>query len=76
MLALGVAAVIHRLLATETLFTAYALTFALASALMLISSFSFVSAGEPPPPSSGRLVSVSGHGVRYCFFGVEDELAG
>jgi len=49
-LALGVAAVIHRLLATETLFTAYALTFALASVLMLISSFSFVSAGEPPTP--------------------------
>jgi MFS family permease len=51
MLALGVAAVIDRLLATETLFTAYALIFALASALMFISSFSFVSAGEPPPPN-------------------------
>lgn len=49
-LALGVAAVIHRLLATETLFTAYALIFALSSALMLISSISFVSAGEPPKP--------------------------
>ena len=49
-LALGVAAVIHRLLATETLFTAYALIFALASAFMFISSFSFVSAGEPPTP--------------------------
>ncbi len=48
MLALGIAAVIHRLLASETLFTAYALIFALASALMLISSCSFVSAGEPP----------------------------
>ncbi|MEN8196768.1 MAG: MFS transporter [Pseudomonadota bacterium] len=50
-LALGVAAVIHRLLATETLFTAYALIFALASALMFISSCSFVSAGEPPAPT-------------------------
>ncbi len=49
-LALGAAAIIHRLLATETLFTAYALIFALASALMFVSSFSFVSAGEPPTP--------------------------
>ena len=56
-LALGVAAVIHRLLATETLFTAYALTFALASALMLISSFSFVSAGEPPTPPKKALIA-------------------
>jgi MFS family permease len=50
-LALGVAAVMHQLLATETIFTAYGLMFALASALMFISSFSFVSAGEPPTPA-------------------------
>ena len=49
-LALGVAAISHRLLATETLLTAYALIFALASLFMFISSFSFVSAGEPPTP--------------------------
>ena len=49
-LALGVAAVMHHLLAAETLFTAYALMFALASVLMFISSCSFVSAGEPPAP--------------------------
>jgi MFS family permease len=49
-LALGVTALIHWLLATQTLFTAYALIFALASALMLASSFSFVSAGEPSAP--------------------------
>jgi MFS family permease len=49
-LALGVAAVIHRLLATQTLLTAYALIFAMAAVLMFISSFSFVSAGEPPTP--------------------------
>jgi len=53
-LALGVAAAVHRLLATEPLLTAYALIFALASALMLISSFSFASAGEPPTPPNMR----------------------
>lgn len=47
LLALMVAAVVHRLLATEELFTAYALIFAVASVLMLISSVTFVSAGEP-----------------------------
>ena len=41
---------VHRLLATETLFTAYALIFALASALMFLSSVSFVWAGEPAAP--------------------------
>jgi MFS family permease len=51
LLALGVAALVHRLLATQTLFTAYALIFALASALMVISSFRFVSVGEPPVPA-------------------------
>ena len=50
-LALGVAAVMHQLLATETIFTAYGLMFGLASALMFISSFSFVLAGEPPAPT-------------------------
>ena len=45
--ALGVAAILHRLLATQPIPTAYAFAFALAAALMLVSSFSFVSAGEP-----------------------------
>lgn len=46
-LALGVAAVAQRLLAAEDLFIAHAWIFALASALMLVSSVIFVSAGEP-----------------------------
>ncbi len=46
-LALAVAAVLHHLLAAEDLFTAHAVIFALASALMLVSSVTFVSAGEP-----------------------------
>ncbi len=46
-LALAVAAVLHHLLAVEDLFTAHAVIFALASALMLVSSVTFVSAGEP-----------------------------
>ena len=49
-LALGVAAVIHRILATEPYLAAHGLIFALASALMFVSSVSFVSAGEPPAP--------------------------
>ncbi len=49
-LALGVAAIIQRLLATQMLLTAYALIFAMASLLMFVSSLSFVSAGEPPTP--------------------------
>ena len=49
-LALGVAAVVHHLLATETTLTAYAFTFLIAAVLMLASSVSFVSAGEPPVP--------------------------
>ncbi|MGQ0676896.1 MAG: MFS transporter [Rhodospirillales bacterium] len=50
-LALAVAAVIHGLLTTGPILTAYALVFALASALMFVSSISFVSAGEPRTPS-------------------------
>lgn len=46
-LALLVAAIIHRLLATETPLFAYGLIFAMASALMFVSSCTFVSAGEP-----------------------------
>lgn len=53
-LALGVAAVVHRLLTTQSPLTAYALFFALASALMFISSFFFLSAGEPPTPTGKR----------------------
>ena len=56
-LALGIAAIVHRLLATQSLFTAYALIFALASALMFLSSFSFVSAGEPPGPTDNRAMT-------------------
>jgi MFS family permease len=59
-LALGVAAIVHHLLATQPIHTAYALTFAVASALMLVSSVTFVSAGEPAsvpsptgPPAGG-----------------------
>ncbi len=47
LLTLAIAAVVHRVLAAEDLFIAHALIFALASALMLISSVTFVSAGEP-----------------------------
>lgn len=46
--ALGVAAIIHRLLGALPLLPAYALIFALAAALMILSSTLFVSAGEPP----------------------------
>ncbi len=62
-LALGVTAIIHRLLATETLFTAYALIFALASALMFVSSFSFVAAGEPPTPPRKPRETAAGFGA-------------
>ncbi len=59
-LALGVAAIVHRLLTTGPLLTAYALIFALASALMFVSSFSFMSAGEPPAPPRPRETVRSG----------------
>jgi hypothetical protein len=52
-LALGVAAIIHQILAGWPVLTAYALIFALASVLMFVSSVCFVSAGEPPTPPSG-----------------------
>jgi MFS family permease len=51
-LALGVAAIIHQILAGWPVLTAYALIFALASALMFVSSICFVSAGEPPTSSN------------------------
>ena len=50
-LALGVAAIVHRLLTEGVILTAYAWIFALAAALMYLSSFCFVSAGEPPIPA-------------------------
>jgi MFS family permease len=50
LLALGIAAIIHHLLATASYLTAHAVIFAMASGLMIISSISFVSAGEPPAP--------------------------
>ena len=49
-LALGVALIVRELLVTQPIYTAYALTFALAAVLMLVSSVTFVSAGEPPTP--------------------------
>jgi MFS family permease len=49
-LALGVALTIQRLLVTMDFLTAHALIFALASGLMVVSSLSFVAAGEPPAP--------------------------
>jgi MFS family permease len=51
-LALGVAAIAHRVLATADFNTAYAVIFSLATLLMLASSFSFLSAGEPALPPS------------------------
>lgn len=48
-LALGVAGLVHRLLETLPVLTAYAATFVIAAALMLVSSAVFVSAGEPEP---------------------------
>ncbi len=50
-LALGVATLVHHLLTTQPVLTAHALIFALASVLMLVSSISFVSAGEPTAPT-------------------------
>ncbi len=51
LLALGVAALVHHLLATQPVLNAHALIFLLASALMVVSAASFVSAGEPPAPA-------------------------
>ncbi len=51
-LALGVAAIVHRLLATGPLLTAYAWIFALAAVFMFLSSISFTWAGEPPVPAT------------------------
>jgi hypothetical protein len=52
-LALGVALIIQRLLVTMDFLAAHALIFALASGLMVVSSLSFVAAGEPPAPRPG-----------------------
>jgi hypothetical protein len=49
----------HRLLETETLFTAYGLTFALAAVLMFFSSRSFVSASEPEMPSEAKTAAAN-----------------
>ena len=58
-LALLVATAVHRLLATEDFFNAYALIFTIASALMLVSSAAFVSAGEPTAARSPALAPVT-----------------
>ena len=49
-LALGIAAIVHQLLSEGVVLSAYAWIFALAAALMYLSSVCFVSAGEPPAP--------------------------
>jgi MFS family permease len=59
-LALGIASIVHHLLATGPLLSAYAWIFALAAALMFLSSASFVSAGEPPAPPRDEKKSQSG----------------
>ncbi|MFP6749450.1 MAG: MFS transporter [Alphaproteobacteria bacterium] len=64
-LALGIAAIVHHLLATQPSLTAYGLIFALASALMFLSSCSFVSAGEPPTQSGPRREATSPGFVRF-----------
>ena len=61
LLALGVAAVIHRLLSTSGLLTAHAFIFAGAAALMLVSTLLFVSAGEPPLRANGTRSNSSFH---------------
>ncbi len=58
-LALAVAALVHRLLASQGLFAAHALIFALAATLMLLSSIIFVSAGEPQSPRSSASMPAS-----------------
>ena len=56
LLALGVAAVANRFLNSLAFPTGYAALVALGAVLLLVSSLSFVSAGEPlaPPPGSGE----------------------
>ena len=78
-MALGIAALAHRLLSGGPLLDAYATVFGIAAALMYVSSVSFVSAGEPPlpappppdaapeppaPPSSGRFREFLADGMR------------
>lgn len=52
LLALGVAAVAHRFLNTLAFPTGYAALVGLGAVMLLVSSVSFVSAGEPPAPLS------------------------
>ncbi len=57
LLALGVAAVAHRFLNTMAFPTGYAALVGLGAVMLLVSSVSFVSAGEPPaplPPQDGE----------------------
>ena len=58
-LALGVALIIQRLLVSVAFLAAHALIFALASGLMVVSSASFVAAGEPPAPRPASSVPES-----------------
>jgi MFS family permease len=59
-MALGVAAIAHRLLASGPVLSAYGWIFALAAILMFLSSISFVSAGEPPTSASFKKIAFSG----------------
>lgn len=52
-LALGVAAIIHQILASGAVLAAYGLIFALSSVLMFASAFLFISVGEPATVSNG-----------------------
>ncbi|MFQ6017258.1 MAG: MFS transporter [Kiloniellaceae bacterium] len=54
LLALGVAAIVHELLAAFPFHPAYALVFLMAAALFTGSALSFVAAGEPPAPAPPR----------------------
>jgi MFS family permease len=53
-LALFLAAVIHRLMAAESFHIAYSVVFAIAGSFMVVSSIAFVSAGEPPVKALSR----------------------
>ena len=74
-LALGVAAIVHRLLSEGVVLTAYAWIFALAAALMYLSSFCFVSAGEPPIPESTASTAESDGFIAFLRDGLDTFLS-
>lgn len=73
LLALGVAAIVHRLLAALPLLGANAAIFALAAVLMLVSASLFVAAGEPP---LGRARTAAPDGFRRFLCGGLEVLKG